>query len=157
VQQLDLFAEVEVKEPEKRQAVQLGKRKAFIALNKQRRQATERLKEILSELEGKDIYISSYDAGGRHFQLDNLKLARLKVEYHPPTYYEPAGIPTVIVLWGCKESSVRIFTNYLVDVRTQEYEGYWNYLVDFRNGFWESPIDNFKSHYACLHITKFKD
>jgi len=29
--------------------------------------------------------------------------------------------------------------------------------LDFHNGFWESPVDNFKSHYACLHITRFKD
>ena len=30
--------------------------------------------EILEELEGKDIYIGCYEAGGRHFWLDNLKL-----------------------------------------------------------------------------------
>jgi hypothetical protein len=63
----------------------------------------------------------------------------------------------VIVLWGNRSACVRIFTDYLVAVREQEYQGYWNYLLDFRNGFWQSPIDNFRSHYACLHITRFKD
>ncbi|WP_226988245.1 hypothetical protein [Dehalococcoides mccartyi] len=65
--------------------------------------------------------------------------------------------PDVIVLWGSKSAAIRIFTDYLVAVREQEYQGYWHYLLDFRNGFRESPIDNFRSHYACLHITRFKD
>ena len=33
----------------------------------------------------------------------------------------------------------------------------WHYLLDFRNGFWESSIDNYRAHYACLTITRFKD
>ena len=66
-------------------------------------------------------------------------------------------IPSVIVLWGSRSAQVRIFTDYLVAVREQEYQGYWHYLLDFRNGFWQSPIDNYRSHYACLHITRFKD
>jgi len=35
--------------------------------------------KILAELEGEDIYIGSYEAGGRHFWFDNLKLQRLKL------------------------------------------------------------------------------
>jgi len=42
--------------------------------------------EILEELEGKDIYIGSYDAGGHHYWLDNLKLPRLELEWHPNKY-----------------------------------------------------------------------
>jgi len=61
------------------------------------------------------------------------------------------------VLWGSRSAQVRIFTDYLVAVREQEYQGYWHYLLDFRNGFYESRLDEFKSHYACLHITRFKD
>ncbi|MFC1937824.1 hypothetical protein ACFLWY_04640, partial [Chloroflexota bacterium] len=66
-------------------------------------------------------------------------------------------IPSVIVLWGSRSAQVRIFTDYLVAVREQEYQGYWHYLLDFRNGFDESRLDEFKSHYACLHISRFKD
>jgi hypothetical protein len=43
------------------------------------------------------------------------------------------------------------------EVIEQDYQGYQHYLLDFRNGFWESPIDNYRSHYACLTLTKFKD
>jgi hypothetical protein len=38
---------------------------------------------VIEELEDKDIYVSSYDAGGRHFTIDNLKLPRLQMEWHP--------------------------------------------------------------------------
>ncbi|MDP2729301.1 MAG: hypothetical protein Q8O55_02305, partial [Dehalococcoidales bacterium] len=63
--------------------VRLGRKTVQIPLRKRRREATNRLMEILEELEGKDIYIGSYDAGGRHFWLDNLKLPRLQLEWHP--------------------------------------------------------------------------
>jgi len=157
--QLDLFreAKVEIEKPEPMTTVRLGKREARVPLRKQRREAIARLMDILADLEGKDIYIGSYDAGGRHFWLDNLKLPKLQLEYHPTSYGDSNYIPGVIVLRGSRSAHVRIFTDYLVDVRTQEYQGYWHYLLDFRNGFWESPIDNYRSHYACLHITRFKD
>ena len=153
--QLDLFreAKVEIEKPEPKTTVRLGKREARVPLRKQKREAVARLKDILADLEGKDIYIGSYDAGGRHYQLDNLKLQRLQVD----CFLGSGEVPSVIVLWGSRGACVRIFTDYLVAVRTQEYQGYWHYLLDFRNGFWQSPIDNFRSHYACLHITKFKD
>ena len=157
--QLDLFgtAKVKVKEPEPVTTVRLGKREARVPLRKQRREALAKLVEILAELEGKDIWISSNDAG-RHFWLQDLKLPRLKLEFHPFRFKDdPLYIPSVIVLWGSRSAQVRIFTDYLVTVRTQEYMGYWHYLLDFRNGFWQSPIDNFRSHYACLTITRFKD
>jgi len=159
--QTDLFEEagVELEEPEPMTEVRLGHRSARIPLRKKRREAIKRLMEILEELEGKDIHIGSYDSGGRHFWLDTLKLPRLQLEWHPSRsrYHDPNYIPGVIVLWGSRSASVRIFTNYLVDIREQDYQGYWLYLLDFRNGFWESPIDNYRSHYACLHITRFKD
>jgi len=159
---LDLFSEakVAVAEPEPMTEVKLGHRSARIPLKKQRREALARLMEILAELEGKDIYIGSYDAGGRHYWLDNLKLPRLKLDFHPMMYrdkWDSKYTPQVVVLWGSRGAHVRIFTDYLVAVRTQEYQGYWHWLLDFRNGFWESPIDNYRSHYACLQITKFKD
>ena len=156
--QLDLFEGVKLAEPEPLTTVKLGRREARIPLRKQRREAITRLMEILEELEGKDIHIGSYDAGGRHFWLDNLKLPRLQLEWHPTRYKNDRNyIPGVIVLWGSRSACVRIFTDYLVDVREQEYQGYWHYLLDFCNGFWQSPIDTYRSHYACLHITRFKD
>ena len=153
--QLGLFAEakVEIDQPEPRTTVRLGQREARVPLRKQRREALAQLKDILADLEGKDIHIGTYDAGGRHFWLDNLKLERLQVE----NLSFGTQIPTVIVLWGRRAAHVRIFTDYLVAVRVQEYQGYWHYLLDFRNGFWESRIDNYRSHYACLTITRFKD
>jgi len=156
--QLDLFEGVKLAEPEPLTTVKLGRREAKIPLRKRRREAINRLMEILEELEGKDIHIGSYDAGGRHYWLDNLKLPRLQLEWHPIRLKSDQHyIPSVIVLWGSRSASVRIFTDYLVTVREQEYQGYWHYLLDFRNGFWGNPIDNFRSHYACLHITRFKD
>ncbi len=158
--QLDLFstAKVAVAEPEPMTEVKIGSRVARIPLRKKRREALTRLTEILKELEGKDIYIGSYEAGGGHFRIENLLLRRLQLEYYP---YRPTGpgdyIPGVVVLWGSRATQVRIFTDYLVAVREQEYQGYWHYLLDFRNGLWEHPIDNYRSHYACLTITRFKD
>ena len=156
--QLGLFGDTKIEEPEPMTEVRLGHRAAQYPLRKKRREAIAKLLEILEQLEGKDIHVGSYEAGGRHFWLDNLKLPRLKVDFHPYPITKPGDfIPGVIVLWGSRNAQVRIFTDYLVAVREQEYQGYWLYLLDFRNGFGENPIDNWRSHYACLTITKFKD
>lgn len=158
--QLDLFGEakVAVEKPEPVTEVKLGRRSVRICLRRQRREALARLMELLVELEGKDIYIGSYEAGGRHFWIDNLLLRRLQLEYYPYRFKDDIDyIPSVVVLRGSRGGHVRIFTDYLVAVREQDYQGYWHYLLDFRNGFWESPIDNYRSHYACLTITRFKD
>jgi len=156
--QMSLFEGVKVAEPEPTTPVRVGSRVAKIPLRKRRREALTRLMAILAELEGKDVWIGSYDAGGRHFWLDNLKLPRLQLEWHPLRLKSDFNyIPNVIVLWGSRPAQVRIFTDYLVAVREQEYQGYWLYLLDLRNGTWEYPIDNFKSHYACLTVTRFKD
>ena len=158
--QLDLFGEakVAVGEPEPMTEVRLGRHSVQIPLRKKRREALTRLMEILKELEGKDIYIGSYDAGGRHYWLDNLLLRRLQLDYFPFRVKDDINyIPSVVVLWGSRSGQVRIFTDYLVAVREQEYQGYWHWLLDFRNGFYDSKLDEFKSHYACLAITRFKD
>jgi len=157
--QLGLFGDTKIESPEPKTEVRLGKRSVQYPLHKKRREAIARLGELLEQLEGRDIYVGSYEAGGRHFWLDTLKLGRLRVEGYPYTYKrdDPRYIPNVLVLRGNRGGHVRIFTDYLVAVREQEYQGYWLYLLDFRNGFWESPIDNYRSHYACLKITKFKE
>ena len=156
--QLGLFGDTKIEAPEPRTEVRLGHRAVQYPLRKKRREAIAKLLEILEQLEGKDIHIGSYHAGGRHFNLDNLTLPRLRVEFHPYPIMGPSDYsPGVIVLWGSRSGQVRIFTDYLVAVREQEYMGYWHWLLDFRNGFWENPIDNYRSHYACLTITRFKD
>ena len=157
--QLDLFGEanVSVAEPEPMTEVRVGSRVTQIPVKTRRREASAKLMEVLADLEGKDIWIGSYEAGGRHFCIENLKLPRLKLDWYPPGRGTMDYIPSVIVLWGSRSAQVRIFTRYLVAVREQEYQGYWHYLLDFRNGFWEHPIDTYYSHYACLTITKFKD
>lgn len=157
---LSLFeqARVEVAEPEPMTELRVGSRVVRIPLRKKRREALNRLMEILTELEDKDIHIGSYNAGGQHFWIDNLLLKRLQVDLYPPYFTnDPKYIPSVIVLWGSRNAQVRIFTDYLVAVRTQEYQGYWHYLLDFRNGTWQYPIDSYRCHYACLTITRFKD
>jgi len=140
--QLDLFGEAKVKveEPEPMTALRVGNRTIQIPLRRKRREALTKLMGILAELE------------------DNLKLPKLKLDFHPIRFRTDHNyIPSVIVLWGSRSAQVRIFTNYLVAVREQEYQGYWHYLLDFRNGLWEHPIDTYYSHYACLTITRFKD
>ena len=158
--QLDLFGEADVKvaEPEPMTELRVRNRTIQIPLRKKRREALARLMEILKELEGKDIYIGSYDAGGHHYWVNNLLLRRLQLEYFPFRYKDDINyIPSVVVLWGSRSGQIRIFTNYLVAVREQEYQGYTHWLLDFRNGFYDYRLDEFKSHYACLQITRFKD
>lgn len=157
---MSLFGDTKIEAsetPEKPTEVRLGKRSVRVFTHKKRREACARLMEILQKLEGKDIYIGTYDAGGRHFWLESLLLRRLQLSWHPSGKLDPTFVPGVIVLWGAKGSSVRIFTDYIVAVREQEYQGYWLYLLDFRTGFWQNPTDNYRSHYACLHIARFKD
>ncbi len=155
--QLDLFRGLKLDEIEPTTELVVRKRTVRIPLRQRRRQALTRLLQILKELEGKDVWISTYDAGGRHFWIQNLKLQRLSVESFPMKLGDPNWLPSVIVLKGRRNAEVRIFTDYLVAVREQEYQGYWHYLLDFRNGTWEYPIDSYRCHYACLTITRFKD
>uniref|UniRef100_A0A6H1Z751 Uncharacterized protein n=1 Tax=viral metagenome TaxID=1070528 RepID=A0A6H1Z751_9ZZZZ len=155
--QLDLFSGVEMVEPEPMTEVRLGRHSAKIPLRKMRREACGRLLEILTELEGKAIWVGLYETGG-HFFVNNLKLPRLQLEYHPYRANDDSNfIPSVIVLWGSRSAQVRIHTDYLVAVREQEYQGYWLYLLDFRNGFYDSKLDQWHSHYACLQLSIFKD
>ena len=74
--QLDLFSEakVAVAEPEPVTEVRLGKRSARIPLRKKRREALTKLMDILADLEGKDIYLGSYDTGGEHYWINSLLL-----------------------------------------------------------------------------------
>jgi len=60
-------ADIEVTEPDPMTTVRVGSRVAQIPLHKRRWEACNKLMEILQQIEGKDIHIGSYDAGGRHY------------------------------------------------------------------------------------------
>ena len=62
---LSLFVQagVEVAEPEPVTELRVGSRVVRIPLRRKRREACNKLMEILEELEGKDIYIGCYEAG----------------------------------------------------------------------------------------------
>jgi len=101
--QTGLFDAVKLEEPEPMTTIRIGSRVAQIPLRRKRREAIKRLMEILVELEGKDVHIGSYEAGGRHFWLDNLKLPRLKLDFYPMRLRDDQNyIPSVIVLWGSR-------------------------------------------------------
>ena len=154
--QLDLFREtkVSVAEPEPMTPVRVGSRVAQIPLHKKRREACNRLMEILAELEGKDIHVGWCGGSRCHFWANNLKLGRLQVE----GYQGGNNLPSVIVLWGNRGGSVRIFTGQVVNLREQDYQGYTLWLLDFWNGFGEYPLDPYKPvGYESLEIVRFKD
>jgi len=159
--QMSLFkeAKVSVAEPEPMTPVRVGSRVAQIPLRKRRRQALERLMEVLDQLEGKDVYIGTCGGANSHFWLDKIKLGRLKLEFHPYRITGPGDYtPGVIVLWGNRGGSVRIFTDQLVNIREQVYQGYTLWLVDFWNGFGQHPIDPYRPQgYVSLDIIRFKD
>jgi len=155
--QLDLFqeVEVEVEKPEPRTTVRLGRRAAQPNLARNRREALRAFVALLDKLEGKDIWISYCGGSRSHFWLAKLKLERLQVER---SWRKGETHRGVIVLWGRRGSCVRIFTDQVFSLREQEYQGYTNWLLDFWNGFGQSPIDPYRHPgYESLQITKFKD
>lgn len=154
--QLDLFGEakVEVEKPEPPTPVRVGSRVAQINLRKRRRQALVELMEILSELEGRDVYIGSYFGPHGHFWINHLKLGRMQLG----TFKGGDNLPSVIVLWGSRGGSVRIFTDLVKSLRRQEYQGYTLWLLDFWNGFGEYPINPYRPKGSqSLDIVRFKD
>lgn len=151
MEQTGLFKEDDIKPVEPRDKVRLGKREAQIPMRKKRREALGKLMEVLRKLEGKDLYIGTYGPSGNHFWLEYLKLSKLKVEGMGLTE-DKYGAP-VIVLWGDRGASIRMFTDCLVNVREQDYGKYTMWLVDFWNGFGEYPIDPHRPRgYVSLQI-----
>jgi hypothetical protein len=73
-----LFEEVKVEseQPQPPTTVRIGKREARVPLYKKRREALEKLKTLLAELEGKDVYIGFCNGARGYFWLNNLKLAQ---------------------------------------------------------------------------------
>ena len=161
---LSLFGQagVDIAEPETTTEYRLGNRVVQIPLRRKRREALEKLIEVLGQLEGKDIYIGYCGGSHSHFWINHLKLGRLQLEYSPYKYptapWKGDYLPSVVVLWGNRGGSVRIFTDQLVDVREQECFGYTMWLVDFWNGFGEYPINPYRPEgFVSLEIVRFKD
>ena len=131
--------------------VRLGTRSAQIALKKRRKEATTKLKAILAQLEGKDILVSQYCD---YWWYSSLRLSRLKVDWS----LSDRELPSVVILRGTRGASIRIFLDRLYQLREQCYnDSKPYYLLDFWNGFWQSPIDQYKrGGYQCLHIEMAK-
>ena len=147
--QLGLFETEQLRqcEVEPKTAVRLGTRSAQVALTKKRREATEKLRDVLARLEGKDILVSQYCD---YWWYSGLRLSRLKVDWS----LFGGELPSVVILWGTRGASIRIFLDRLYQLREQYYgNNKPYYLLDFWNGFWQSPIDQYKrGGYQCLHI-----
>jgi len=149
--QLGLFETEELKQcrVESRTTVRLGKKSAQIPLAKKNSEALVRLKEILTQLEGKDILVGQYCD---YWWYRNLRLNRLKVQWG--SFFTDPKRPSVIVLEGNRGTEIRIlWPNRLYQVREQYYgNGKPYYLLDFWNGFWQSPLSLYQRYYDCLHI-----
>lgn len=150
--QLGLFEAEEIKPVEPKTTVRLGKRAAQVPLARRNREALAKLREVLTKLEGKDIFISQHCS---FWWYERLRLNGLKVQWGSYLREQP---PCAIVLHGDKGAEVRIlWTNRLYQVREQYYgSGKPYYLLDFWNGFWQSPISQYQRNYDCLTITPVK-
>lgn len=127
---------------EKTTTVRLGTRSAEIPLRKRNKAAIKMLKEILLQLEGKDILVSQYCD---YWWYQDLRLKRLQVQWFDDS---------VLVLWGTKGAQVRVWLERLYQLREQ-YDGNDKptYYLDFWNGFCSSPIDSYhRGGYQCLNI-----
>jgi len=130
-------------EVDKGTTVKLGKRSIRIYTRKKNIEAKRRLKEILAQLEGKDILVSQYCD---YWWYQDLRLKRLQVQWFDDSAF---------ALWGTKGAQVRVLDlKFLYQVREQYYgNGKPYYLLDFWNGFRSEPVDKYyRGGYQCLEI-----
>jgi hypothetical protein len=127
---------------EPKTTVRLGTRSAEIPLRKRNKAAIKKLKEILPQLEGKDILVSQYCD---YWWYDDLRLKRLQVQWFDDSAF---------VLWGTKAQVRVLHLKFLYQVREQYYNnGKPYYLLDFWNGFRSSPLDSYhRGGYQCFQI-----
>jgi len=149
VDQLGLFEKEEEQNYriEEKTTVRLGTHSAQVSLKKKQREAWQKLKEILTQLEGKDVLVSYCGGAHSHFWTDDLLLRRLKVECG--WFSQKEGVPGVVVLWsGARakgmQQQIRVFLDQFSNVRTNDYGNYIDYLIDFWNGWGEYPIDQYR-------------
>jgi hypothetical protein len=131
-------------EVDKGTIVKLGKRSVRVFTKKRHREAISHLKQILCQLEGKDILVSQCCD---YWWYGDLRLNRLQVHW----FHNNSGL----VLWGTKGAQVRIlWLKFLYNFREQySSSGKPYYLLDFWNGFRSEPIDKYsRGGYQCLEI-----
>ena len=149
MEQLDLLDKEELQkcQVEEKTVVRLGSHSAKIPLKRRRREAIAKLKDVIQQLEGKDVLVSQYCD---FWWYNHLRLSRLHTEWGTDTEL----LPCVIVLWGTKCQNIRIFTDHFYNLREQHYlDGKPYYLLDFWNGYGESLSGKYgRSGYQCLHI-----
>jgi hypothetical protein len=130
-------------EVDKGTTVKLGKHSARIYTKKKNREAIEKLREILSQLKGKDILVSQFCD---FWWYDNLRLSRLQLQWFGNS---------AVVLWGAKGANVRILElRFLYQVREQYLDnGKPYHLLDFWNGFRAEPVYQYsRGGHQCLEI-----
>jgi len=130
---------------EKTTTVRLGTKSAEIPLRKRNKVAIKKLKEILLQLEGKDILVSQYCD---YWWYQDLRLKRLQVQWFDDSAF---------VLWGTKAQVRVLHLKFLYHVREQYTNGKPYYLLDFWNGFRSEPVDKYyRGGYQCLEIRAAK-
>ena len=146
--QLGLFEKEEEQnyQIEEKTTVRLGSHSAQVSLKKRRREAWQKLKEVLAQLEGKDILVSQYCD---FWWYNALRLSRLQV-----SWLNFRQLPDVVVLWGTRSQNIKIFLGHLYNLREQYYQdGKRYYILDFWNGYQESLGGKYeRTGYDCLHI-----
>ena len=130
-------------EVDKGTTVKLGKHSIRVFTKKRNKEAISKLKQILSQLEGKDILISQYCDYWWH---KDLRLKRLQVQW----FYDGSGL----VLWGTRGAQVRILgLKFLYNFREQYCGDKPYYLLDFWNGFRSELLDSYhRGSYQCHEI-----
>lgn len=150
-----LFEEAEAAEPEPMSEVQLGRHSVMVPLRQKRKEALAKFNELLKELEGQNIWITSDGGNGTHYSLFSLKLERMSANTRP-LFNEK--LPSTIWLRGRKGAGVRIDTHRVVALREQRYQGYTLWLLDFWNGFGGWPLDQYRpTGCSSLAIVVFHD
>jgi len=146
MEQLSLLKKTETKQydVDKGTVVKLGRHTTRVFTRRRNKEAIERLKEILSQLEGKDVLISQHCD---YWWYQDLRLKKLGAQW----FHDNSGL----VLWGTKGAEVRIlWLKFLYNFREQYYgNGKPYYLLDFWNGFRNEPLNNYyRGGYQCLQI-----
>ena len=143
MRQLDLLDKEGKQDLDKGNTIKLGNHSARIYTHKKNAEARQRLKDVLTQLEGKDILISQYCD---YWWYNDLRLKRLHVTWYP----ENSGL----VLCGTGGAQIRIlWLKALSNFREQYIGDKPYYLLDFWNGFRGEPLESYhQGGYQCLTI-----
>jgi len=144
MRQLDLLDKEEGQDLDKGTVIRLGNHSARIFTRNKNAEARQKLKDVLTQLEGKDILISQYCD---YWWYSDLRLKRLHVEW----FHEDSGL----VLWGAGGAQVRIFWLKSLCNFREQYSGNNKpyYLLDYWNGFENEPIETYhRGGYQCLQF-----